>query len=109
VLEQIFGSSDSKWSSSKVPENISSSSMHIDRDQEVQSSVQKEKVNSATLGKPDCPVSQTGVFDLGRTKIDLATEDDCSMSSSDDDTIDEYDDQELLLEFQKLISKHTKL
>jgi hypothetical protein len=44
----------------------------------------------------------------------LAKEDDCSISSSNDDndvddTDDEYDDQELLLEFQKLISKHIKL
>jgi hypothetical protein len=41
----------------------------------------------------------------------LAEEDDCSMSSSDDDddTYDEYDEQELLVEFKKLISKHMKL
>jgi hypothetical protein len=44
----------------------------------------------------------------------LAEEDDCSISSfdddnDDDDTDDEYDDQELLLEFQKLISNHMKL
>jgi hypothetical protein len=44
----------------------------------------------------------------------LAEEDDCSTLSSDDDnddddTDDEYNDQELLLEFQKLISKHMKL
>jgi hypothetical protein len=44
----------------------------------------------------------------------LVEEDDCSTSSSDDDnddddTEDEYDDQELLLEFQKLISKYMKL
>jgi hypothetical protein len=32
-----------------------------------------------------------------------------SSSNIDDDTNDEYDDQELLLEFQKLISKHMKL
>jgi hypothetical protein len=52
----------------------------------------------------DCLVSQTGVSGFGRTKIDLAEEDDCSMLSSDDendDTDDEYDDQELLLEFKK--------
>jgi hypothetical protein len=46
----------------------------------------------------------------------LLEEEDCSTSSSevdddddDDDTDDEYYDQELLLEFQKLISKHMKL
>jgi hypothetical protein len=44
----------------------------------------------------------------------LAEEDDCSTSSSDDDnddnaTDDEYDHGELLLDFQKLISKHIKL
>jgi hypothetical protein len=44
----------------------------------------------------------------------LAKEEDCSTSSSDinddnDGTDDEYNDQELLLEFQKLINKHMKL
>jgi hypothetical protein len=40
----------------------------------------------------------------------LAKEDDSSTSSSDDDdTDDEYDGQELLVEFKKLISKHMKL
>jgi hypothetical protein len=43
----------------------------------------------------------------------LAEEDDCSTSSSDDDddddTYDEYNEQELLVEFKKLISKHMKL
>jgi hypothetical protein len=43
----------------------------------------------------------------------LAEEEDCSMSSSDnngdDDTDDEYDHEELLSEFQNLISKHMKL
>jgi hypothetical protein len=41
----------------------------------------------------------------------LAEEDECSTSSSDidDDTDDEYDEQELLVEFGKLISKHMKL
>jgi hypothetical protein len=106
TFERMHGSSNDKNSSSiNVPENISSSSMHIDQDNEEQSSVQKEKVKSASLGKLDGPVSQTGVSSFGRTKIDLAKEDDCSMSSSDDDddddddTGDEYDDQELLLEF----------
>jgi hypothetical protein len=32
VLEQIFGSSNDKRSSSNVPENITLSSMHIDQD-----------------------------------------------------------------------------
>jgi hypothetical protein len=71
-------------------------------------------VKSASLGKPDGPVSQTRTSSFGRTKVTLAKEDDCSMSSSngdndDDDTDDEYDDQELSLEFKKLISKHMKL
>jgi hypothetical protein len=43
----------------------------------------------------------------------LSEEDDCSTSSSDvDDDVDiddEYDEQELLVEFKKLISKHMKL
>jgi hypothetical protein len=41
----------------------------------------------------------------------LAEEDDCSTSSSDydDDTDEEYNEQELLVEFKKLISKHVKL
>jgi hypothetical protein len=58
VLEQVFGSSNYKRSSStSIPENILSSSIHIDKDQEAQSSIQKEKVKSASLGKPDGPVS----------------------------------------------------
>jgi hypothetical protein len=43
----------------------------------------------------------------------MSEEDDCSTSSSDidddDDTYDEYDEQELLVEFKKLIRKHMKL
>jgi hypothetical protein len=40
----------------------------------------------------------------------LAEEDDCSTSSSDDDdTYDVYDEQELLVEFKKLICMHMKL
>jgi hypothetical protein len=43
----------------------------------------------------------------------LSEEDDCSTSSSnindDDDIDDEYDEQELLVEFRKLICKHMKL
>jgi hypothetical protein len=43
VFEQMFGSNDDKRSSStKITENISSSSTHFDQDQEKQSSVQKE-------------------------------------------------------------------
>jgi hypothetical protein len=60
----------------------------------------------------DYPVSQTETSYFGRTKATLVEEDDCSLSSSDiddDDTDDEYDDQEFLLEFKKLISKHMKL
>jgi hypothetical protein len=114
ALEQMYGSRNDKRSLSNVPENISSLSIHIDQDQEEKSSVQREEVKSATLGKSDCPVSQTGTSDFDRTENCLAEEDDRSMSSSDidnndDDTDDEYDEQELLLEFQKLISKHMKL
>jgi hypothetical protein len=53
----------------------------------------------------DGQLSQTGVSDFGRTRIDLAEEDDCSMlcfddeNDDDDDTNDEYDDQDLLLDF----------
>jgi hypothetical protein len=53
VLGQIYGSSNSKKSSSSASENISSLSTHFDQDQEEQSSVQKEEINSASLGKPD--------------------------------------------------------
>jgi hypothetical protein len=42
VLEQIYGSSNSKRSSSSTLENISSSSTHCDQEQ---SSVQKEELN----------------------------------------------------------------
>jgi hypothetical protein len=111
----MFGSSDDKRSSStNILENVSSSSIHIDQDQEEQSSVQKEKVKYVSLGKLDRLVSQTGVSDFSRTETSLVEEEDCSTSSSDDDdddddTDDEYDYEELLLEFKKLISKHMKL
>jgi hypothetical protein len=52
VLEQMYGSSNSKRSSSSALENISSSSTHCDQDQEDQSSVQKE-LNSVSLEKLD--------------------------------------------------------
>jgi hypothetical protein len=56
TLEQIYDSSNDKRSSSiNVTENISSSSINIDQDQEEQSSVQK-KVKFASLGKPEYPV-----------------------------------------------------
>jgi hypothetical protein len=43
VIEQMFGSSDDKrLISTNIPENVSSSSIHIDQDQEEQSSVQKK-------------------------------------------------------------------
>jgi hypothetical protein len=92
VLEQMFVSSDDKRSSStKIPENISSSSTHFDQDQEEQSSVQKEEVNFASLRKPDGPISQTKVSSFGRTK-NVLTEEDCSTSSSDIDDDDGTDD-----------------
>jgi hypothetical protein len=112
VLEQMFGSSNDKRSSSNVPDNISSSFIHIDQDHEKQSSVQKEEVKSASLGKSDGPVSQTKTSSFGRTKVTLTEKEDCSTLTNDyddDDTDDEYDDQELLLEFQKHVSKHIKL
>jgi hypothetical protein len=112
VLEQMFGSSNDKRSSSNVPDNISSSFIHIDQDHKKQSSVQKEEVKSASLGKLDGPVSQTKTSSFGRTKVTLTEKEDCSTLTNDyddDDTDDEYDDQELLLEFQKHISKHMKL
>jgi hypothetical protein len=73
--------------------------------------LKKEEAKSASLGKPDCPVSQTGLSGFGRIESSLAEEDDCSTSSSDDDNniYDEYDEQELLMEFKKLISKNIKL
>jgi hypothetical protein len=51
-------------------------------------------------------VSQTGVSGFGRIETSFAKEDDCSTSRSniddeDNDTNDEYDDNELLLEFKK--------
>jgi hypothetical protein len=113
VLEQMYDSSNSKRSSSSEPENISSSSTHFNQDQEEQSSVEKEEINSTSLGKPDSLVSQTGVSDFGRTENVLAEEDDCSSSSfdvdDDDDTDDVYDEQELFVEFKKLISKYMEL
>jgi hypothetical protein len=74
VLEQMYGSRNSKKSSSSAPENISSSSTHFDQDQEEQSSVQKEKVKSVSLKKLDYPVFQTGVSGFGRTKTSLVEE-----------------------------------
>jgi hypothetical protein len=113
VLEQMYGSSNSKKSSSSAPKNISSSSTLYDQIQEGQSSSQKEETKSASLGKLECSISQTGLPGFGRTEDILSKEDDCSTSSSDvdddDDTDDEYDKQELLVEFKNLISKHMKL
>jgi hypothetical protein len=114
ALEKIFGSSNDKISSSKnIPENVSSSSIHIDQDQEEQSSVEKENVKSVSLGKLDCPIYQIRVSSFGRTETSLVEEEDCSTSSFDDDDDDDtnykYDFEELLLELKKLISKHMKL
>jgi hypothetical protein len=113
VLEQMYGSSNSKKLSSTAPKNISSSSTLFDQSQEGQSSSEKEEAKSAILGKSDCPIFQTELSGFGRIETSLAEEGDCSMSSSDDDddddTDDGYDEQELLVEFNKLISKHMKL
>jgi hypothetical protein len=113
VLEQLYGSSNSRKSLLSAAKNILSLSTHFDQDQEEQLSVQKEELNSTSLGKSDGPVSQTGGFGFDRIENVLSEEDDYSMSSSDidddDDTDDEYDEQEILMEFKKLISKHMKL
>jgi hypothetical protein len=92
VLEQIYGSSNSKKSSSSAPQNISSSFTLFDQSQEGQSSSQKEEAKSVSLRKLDCPVSQTRLSSFGRIETSLAEEDDCSTSSFDDndDTDDEY-------------------
>jgi hypothetical protein len=103
VLEQMYGSRNSKRSLSCAPENISLSSTHFDQDQEEQSSVQKQELNSVSLEKPDGLVSQIGVSSFDRTENVLTKEDNCSTSSSDVDddnnTDDEYDEQEILVEF----------
>jgi hypothetical protein len=113
VLEQMYGSSNSKKSSSNDPKNISSSSTLYDQSQEGQSSSQKEETKSVSLGKSDCPISQIELSNFGRIEDILFEDDDCSTSSFnvdyDDDIDDEYDEQELLVEFKKLISKHMKL
>jgi hypothetical protein len=113
VLEQMYGLSNSKKSSSSAPKNISSSSTLFDQSQEGQSSSQKGEAKSTSLEKSDCSVSQTGGFGFGRIENVLSEEDDSSTSSSDvddDDNIDdEYNEQELLVEFKKHISKHIKL
>jgi hypothetical protein len=65
------------------------------------------------VGKPEGPVFETGGSGFGRIENDLSEEHVCSMSNSnindDGDTDDEYDEQELLMEFKKLINKHMKL
>jgi hypothetical protein len=67
----MFGSSNDKRSSSiSISENISSSSIHIDQDQEEQLSIQKE-VKSASLKKLDVPISQTGTSSFDRTETFL--------------------------------------
>jgi hypothetical protein len=115
VLEQMYGSSNSKKLSSTAPKNILSSSTLFDQSQEGQSSSEKEEAKSTILGKSDCLIFQTELSGFGRIETSLAEEGDCSMSSSDDDddddddTDDGYDEQELLVEFNKLISKHMKL
>jgi hypothetical protein len=111
VLEQMYGSSNSKKSSPSALENISSSSTLFDQSQGGQSSSQKEEEKYVSLKKLDCLVSQIRLSGFDRIETSLAEEDDCSTSSSDndDDTDEEYDEQELLVEFKKLISKHMKL
>jgi hypothetical protein len=111
VLEQMYVSSNSKKSSSSAPKNISSPSTLFDQSQEGQSISQKEEAKSTSREKSDSPISQTGVSDFGRIETSLAEEDDCSTSNfdDDDDIDDEYDEQKLLVEFKKLISKHIKL
>jgi hypothetical protein len=73
----MFGSSNDNGSSStSIEDNILSSSIHIDQDQEEQSSIQKEKVKSISLKKLDCPVFQTRVSSFGRTETSLVEEED---------------------------------
>jgi hypothetical protein len=111
VPEQMYSSCNSKKLSSSALKNISSSSTLFYQSQEGQSSSQKEEAKSVSLGKPDSPVSQTGLSGFGRIETSLAEEDDFSTSSfdDDDDTDDEYNEQELLVEFKKHIRKHMKL
>jgi hypothetical protein len=103
VLEQMYDSNNGMRSLSSAPENISSSSTHFDQDQEEQSSVKKEELNYVSAEKPDGPVSQIGVSGFDKTENVLIEEDNCSTSNSDvnddDKTDDEYDEQELLVEF----------
>jgi hypothetical protein len=104
VLEQMYGSSNSKKSSSSASKNISLSSTLYDQSQEGQSSSQKEETKYVSLEKLDCPISQTRLSSFGRIEDILSKEDDCSTSSfdvdDDDDTDDEYDEQELLVKFK---------
>jgi hypothetical protein len=65
-------------------------------------------VKYVSLEKLSCPVSQTGVSSFSKTETSLVEEEDCSTSNSAT-ADDEYDYEELLLEFKKLISKHIKL
>jgi hypothetical protein len=75
----LLESANILWkATTNVPKNISSSSIHINQDKEEQSSVQKEKVKSTNLKKPDGLVSQTRVSGFGRTETKLVEEDDCS-------------------------------
>jgi DNA-binding protein H-NS len=68
VFEQMYGSINSKKSSSSATKNISSSSTLYDQSQEGQSSFQKEEAKSTSLEKLDDPVSQTGWSGFGRTE-----------------------------------------
>jgi hypothetical protein len=77
VLEQMYDSSNSKKSSSSAPQNISSSSTLFDQSQEGQSSSQKGEVKSASLEKPNYPISQTGGSGFSRTENVLSKEDNC--------------------------------
>jgi hypothetical protein len=90
----MYGSSNSKKSLPSAPVNISSLSTLFYQSQEGQSRSQKEEAKSASLEKPNCPISQTGLSGFGQIETSLAEEDDCSTSSFDDDdnTNDEYDE-----------------
>jgi hypothetical protein len=77
----MFGSSNDKRSSSiSISENISSSSIHIDQDQEEQSSIQKE-VKSVSLEKSDVLISQTGTSSFDRIETFLDEEDNQALIS----------------------------
>jgi hypothetical protein len=88
----------------QVLQRISHHHLHISIKMKKSDKCSKKELNSVSLEKSDCPISQTGVSDFDKTENVLAEKDDCSISSSDieddDDTDDEYGEQEILVEFE---------